>query len=288
MFVLVFLVGLVVGSFLNVIILRYNTGRSLGGRSACFSCQTKLRWYELLPVVSFLILRGRCKTCRSKISSQYPLVELLTGIIFTLIYAKILLIGQYVVNDVTYASYTTVTWTLVFGTLYNFVISALLIVIVVYDARHKIIPNFFVYSFNVLSALMLFIDPQTFRVVKPELFHVLAGPLLFLPFFLLWFISRGRWMGLGDGKLAWGFGWFLGLTGGIAAIILGFWIATAVSLTLLFLGKLSRVRTLGNYALFRNFKNLTMKSEIPFGPFLIVGLWAVFFFGGGIINLLFA
>src|SRR5680860_1900327 len=69
--------GLIVGSFLNVVILRHNTGASLGGRSGCFSCGHNLTWYELVPVVSFLALRGRCNHCGCKISRQYPLVEIL-------------------------------------------------------------------------------------------------------------------------------------------------------------------------------------------------------------------
>ena len=76
------ILGLIIGSFLNVIILRMNTGRGIGGRSQCFSCNKTLAWYELIPVVSYIIQRGKCRSCRTRISLQYPLVELVTGIAF--------------------------------------------------------------------------------------------------------------------------------------------------------------------------------------------------------------
>src|SRR3989344_1035853 len=87
-FVLAFIFGLIIGSFLNVVIYRINTRKSLHGRSACMSCQNQLLWYELIPVFSFLGLKGRCRNCKTKISIQYPLVELMTGLIFTFLFFK--------------------------------------------------------------------------------------------------------------------------------------------------------------------------------------------------------
>src|ERR1700748_3830531 len=80
--------GLIIGSFLNVVIFRLNTERSFGGRSACMVCRNKLAWYDLIPVFSFLFLLGRCRNCKTKISVQYPLVELGAGIIFALLFLK--------------------------------------------------------------------------------------------------------------------------------------------------------------------------------------------------------
>ncbi len=83
----IFIFGTIIGSFLNVVILRYNTGYSpVATRSRCFNCGKILKWYELIPILSFLIQFGRCRNCKSKISIQYPLIELLTGIIFLLIF----------------------------------------------------------------------------------------------------------------------------------------------------------------------------------------------------------
>jgi leader peptidase (prepilin peptidase)/N-methyltransferase len=147
---------------------------------------------------------------------------------------------------------------------------SILTVILVYDIRHKIIPDFFV------ALVIIFGYIRTFSLIPYELWFtiqslwvLLAGPILFVPFYLLWKLSQGTWMGLGDGKLAIGIGALLGLVMGISAITLGFWIGAAVMLLYLGIQKL-RLSFSSN--------KLTMKSEIPFAPFLIIGLWIVFYF----------
>src|SRR5690606_22028608 len=82
--------GLVIGSFLNVVIYRFHTGRSLNDRSHCLSCGKTLRWFELFPIFSYLALRGRCRSCRSFIPYRYALVEALTACLFLLAYLKTL------------------------------------------------------------------------------------------------------------------------------------------------------------------------------------------------------
>lgn len=255
--VFIFLLGLCIGSFLNVVIYRHNTGRTLGGRSKCFSCGKTLRWYELIPVISFLLQRGRCIKCHSKISWQYTLVELGTGLLFVALY-KYLAINPLSVTDLMYLIFTYVIW-------------SLLTVIFVYDLRHKIIPDSLVYLFIALSFLYTLIQ-------TPSLTRILAGPLLFLPFFLLWYLSGGKWMGFGDAKLAAGIGWYLGLMSGISALIISFWLGALFAVAILLLGKLS---------LFPRLKELTMKSEIPFAPFLIIGMLIVFLYHIDIFNLSF-
>jgi prepilin signal peptidase PulO-like enzyme (type II secretory pathway) len=261
---IVFIFGAVVGSFLNVVIYRYNTGVSVArGRSMCFSCGKTLAWYELIPIVSFLIQRGKCSVCRSKISWQYPLVEITTAILFLLtIWRQGLQITEFI-------SY----WLII----------AILVVIAVYDFRHKIIPNSFVYSFIVLSAFLLIwrqglqISIWTSGFQMTGIWDWLAGPILFLPFASLWFFSKGEWMGFGDAKLAWGIGWFLGTYAGLSAIILAFWTGAVWGLALIGLGKIC--------SLFPALKKFTIKSEIPFGPFLILGTFLVFFFGIDVLKL---
>jgi prepilin signal peptidase PulO-like enzyme (type II secretory pathway) len=257
--VFVFLIGLCIGSFLNVVIYRYNTGRGVNGRSGCMHCGKTLAWYELIPVISFLLQGGRCSKCSSKLSWQYPLVELSTAILFVATFYKYL-------NIVTSPSIfillaiSLVAW-------------CLLVVIVVYDIKHKIIPDGLVYTFAALGLLRVFI----FVPVTPAVsFYtaLLAGPILFLPFFLLWFISDGRWIGLGDGKLALGIGWMLGLGLGLSAIVLSFWIGAIVSIGLMLFLELKLKG-----------KHLTMKSEIPFAPFLIVGFAIVYFLSIDVLGL---
>ncbi|PCI29725.1 hypothetical protein COB55_01455 [Candidatus Wolfebacteria bacterium] len=249
----VFVLGLLVGSFLNVVILRYNTGHSIShGRSECLSCATLLKWYELFPIVSFIVLRGRCRTCKVNLRIQYPLTEIATGILF------------YVIATNIFALPITIATAVIISVFYAIIVS-ILVVIFVYDLYHKIIPNGLVYAFIFLSFAQLFFSLSgtglTFAI--PNLISLLAGPAIFLPFFLLWFVSRGTWMGFGDAKLAIGIGWMLGVSLGFSAIILAFWVGAAVSLVLLAVQRLFGNRT------------LTFKSEIPFAPFLIIGFLVV-------------
>lgn len=260
-FLFIFLFGTIIGSFLNVVIYRLNTGRTIvKGRSICMTCNRNLRWFELIPIFSFLVQSGKCRRCRSKISSQYPLVEFLTGIVFVFIATKYIYL-----LDISFWSYVLVV------ALFAFIFS-LLIVISVYDFRHKIIPDKLVYLFILVSFLSIFINysgvPHLFS--WPTLINLISGPVLALPFVLIWLFSKGRLMGLGDGKLIVGIGWLLGMFSGICALFLSFWIGTIVSLILLLISK----------------KKITMKTEIPFAPFLIISTFITFFLGWDLFSLL--
>jgi len=239
---IILILGLIVGSFLNVVILRYNTGRSLGGRSGCFSCGKKLVWYELFPVASWLAQGGRCRGCKGKISWQYPLVELLTGVLFVLAYWK----------------FSPDWWKIAFAC----ISLAVLVVLTTYDWRHKIIPNFFVYLFVILGFAYCIFFGDFFS-------GLFGGIVLALIFASLWFFSKGRWLGFGDVKLVAGIGLFLGWRGGLSAIILAVWAGALVGLGLIFLRKIK---------LWHSKKSFTMKSELPFAPFLMLGFILSFIF----------
>lgn len=256
--VFVFLFGAIVGSFLNVVILRYNTGVSFWhGRSFCPSCGKKLSWYELVPMVSFLALRGKCAGCGSKISIQYLLVELATGLLFLATSYKLQATSSF---DFYY----------LLSAIYYFTVWSISVVIFVYDLRHKIIPDGLVFLFAGLSLAHLVLTTGFGKFFQaPYFWDILAGPLLALPFAALWFFSRGRWMGFGDAKLALGIGWFLGLIKGASAIIIGFWVGAVAGLLLIGLGKISAIQ--------KRLSGFGMKSEIPFGPFLILGTAIAFF-----------
>ncbi len=244
----VFVFGLIVGSFLNVVIYRHNTGMTVGGRSMCFSCGKKLKWFELVPVLSFIFLRGKCSVCKSKISWQYPAVELTTGLLF---------LGAYLTTSNIYLL------------AYLLVQLSLLIVITVYDLRHKIIPNTFVYTFAglaLMNILLVFVENREVSVLLSDL---LAGPICFVPFAALWYFSKGTWMGFGDAKLALGIGWFLGIGSAYMAIVLAFWIGALVGLGMIAYSRISKLSA--------GKEKVTMKSEIPFGPFLILGLIIMIF-----------
>ena len=243
--ILAFIFGAVIGSFLNVVSLRFNTGKGLDGRSMCMSCGTTLTWRELVPIASFIWQRGACRTCRSKISWQYPLVEFAAGAIFALV------LFMYPPTS-SLAALTTGIYLLE---------SCLLLVIAAYDIRHKVIPDRFSYTFSAVALASVFLGGASW-IHAPHLWTLLAGPILAAPFAFLWLVSKGSWMGLGDAKLALGIGWLLGLSGGANAIILAFWVGAIVSI----------VWMLTTYRRFR------AGTEIPFGPYLILGLYLVLLF----------
>ncbi|MBI1999425.1 MAG: prepilin peptidase [Parcubacteria group bacterium] len=259
-----FVFGLIVGSFLNVLVMRLGTGMPLfGGRSRCFTCGRTLSWYELIPLASFVIQRARCRTCRARISWHYPAVELLTGVVFAATASVMFSVGG--VERIP-------------ALLFYLAIFSLLIAIVAYDIRHKIIPDALVYTFDGAVFLNL-LGGESAGLALSERFvsHAFAGLVFFGVFAALWFFSGGRWMGLGDGKLALGIGLLLGFDGGIAALLVSFWAGALAGLFLLALRWAPR--------LFPRARRFTMKSEIPFAPFLVFGAMLAFFFSlsfGGI------
>ena len=248
----VFIFGAIIGSFLNVVIYRYNSSVSpLTGRSHCFSCGKVLSPLELIPLVSFLLSKRRCAGCGVRISWQYFIVEALTGVTFVLVF----LLNRPIIE-----------------TVFLLAIFSTLIVIAVYDLRHQIIPDGLVALFAVLGILnFLFTIGFTGLTQPPFLWMLAAGPLLFLPFWILWFVSRGQWLGLGDGKLALGIGWFLGMSLGATAIILAFWIGAGFAILMMIAQKIFK-----NGRYFSGSK-LSMQSAIPFGPLLILAIFIVYF-----------
>ncbi|MBI2577542.1 MAG: prepilin peptidase [Candidatus Wildermuthbacteria bacterium] len=279
---IVFVLGLIVGSFLNVVIWRLQTGESVAkGRSYCPRCRHQLAWYDLMPVLSFAMLRGRCRYCKKPISIQYPLVELGTAMVFFLIanYQFPLLRqgfgGQVISNEIAVgpAQFASL--------LYLFAIASLLIVIFVYDLKHFLIPDKILFpaiglafawkvfehvQFSQVSERgLVLLDPINmffgFGIVNP-LMNALFAALIGFGFFLAVFaVSRGRWMGFGDVKLALFMGLFLGWPNLLVALFVAFVVGAIIGIVLISL------------------KRKGLKSEVPFGPFLIFGTLAAFLWG---------
>lgn len=245
----------------------------------------------MIPVISYMAYGGKCRTCKSKVSIQYPIIELLTASVLTAIFAKYLVVGN-MMND--------------FANLYHWCIllldstvAALLICIAVYDLKHKIIPNGLVYAAATLALVKMIAFIWVEHLAGMDLFlGLMAGPLVALPFALLWLLSGGRWMGLGDAKLALVMGWMLGVSQGFTAFIYSFWIGTVVILGGIFLGEAIDAFSSKNNAFgiqifkgkvsaaFRKiFPKMGLKSEIPFGPFMIIALYIVYFMGRSLFEL---
>ncbi|QQG38224.1 MAG: prepilin peptidase [Candidatus Kaiserbacteria bacterium] len=246
------LFGLIVGSFLNVLILRWGK-EGIGGRSRCPVCKRELAWFDLIPIFSWIFLRGRCRTCGARISIQYPLVEGATALTFALIGAS------------------PVPLTL---QLFALPIAALLIAIAVYDLYHTIIPDVWAYVAAVLSLAAALTAPAA---SDNALEIVLSGPIAAAPLFLLWLVSRGRWMGLGDGKLALTLGWLLGFPAGLIAVFFAFVLGALVSVPLLLLSHAPASGFTPTADSENRRPRFTMKSEIPFGPFLIASCFILWF-----------
>lgn len=192
-----FLLGLIFGSFFNVVLLRKNTGESImKNGSRCFSCGKKLGPQEMIPVLSFLRQKGRCRHCGSKISWQYPAVELISGLIALAVYLK---------------TGVSFWWFFYFATLSALFLAAL------YDLRAKIIDRHFLYIFGVFA----FVD---FLLRKNFTGDLTSSLFIALFFYLIWRFSGGRWMGRGDADLAFFSALFLGWPQNLFMIFLAFWL----------------------------------------------------------------
>ncbi len=251
--VLLFIFGAIIGSFLNVVILRHNTGKSLAGRSGCSVCTEPLKVLELIPIFSFVFQRGKCTKCKSSVSWQYLLVELMTAILFVLV-------GIFVY--VNFGLFNILLSTIALIVLLLSI--AVLVILTTYDFRHTILPDKYTYSLIVLGSIFAFITSATLVDFGWQL---LGGITTALPIFALWFFSRGRAMGFGDVKLSIGIGIFLGVYMGISAIWYAFMIGAVYGLVLVALRKAGA------------------KSEVAFGPFLILGFLITLFTQVGFMEL---
>ena len=245
--IIVFVFGLIVGSFLNCVIYRLEQGSSfLRGRSFCPYCKHVLSWLDLIPVISFLILKGKCRYCQKPISVQYPLVELATAAIFLFIFflPNIYPIGQFI------------------SMLFYLVISSFLIIIFVYDLKHYLIPDKIIYP-AIAAALIYNLLMSDIPRMSDILMSAFGAAAFFLAIVL---VSRGKWMGVGDIKLAFFMGLLLGWPNILTALFLAFFIGAIMGLGLILSGK------------------KTLKSEVPFGPFLVAGTFLAMFWGSEIVN----
>lgn len=256
---IIFLFGLVVGSFLNCVIYRLEKKESfLRGRSYCPHCKHILKWYDLIPILSYLFLLGRCRYCATKISTQYPLVELATALIFLLIVRLAegfpplvsLPIGQEL-----------------FLTVYLFLVACFLIIIFVYDLKHYIIPDKIVFpAIGVVLLYNLFLLFTGDYSLSRFFNMIYAGFFPALFFFTIFLISQGKWLGFGDVKLVFLMGLFLGYPQILVGLFLGVLFGGIIGLGLVIFAKKK------------------LKSEIPFGPFLVTGTFLALFLGQNLIN----
>ena len=253
--ILSFFFGVVIGSFLNVVIYRLHTNKSLSGRSHCLSCGHTLAWHDLLPLVSYLILRGRCRYCKAQITARYFIVELLTGLLFV----SVVFIGA-------------TLWEVLFWWL----IMSVLVVVLVYDLLHLIIPDRLVVLLLALALLWvgyMHLHPEPSWIdLFLDIGAAMSGAGVLA---LLWLVSGGRWIGLGDAKLALPLGILLGAGSVFSLLVLSFWIGAVISVGILLI---QYILNRGQHHLRFLSRPLTIKSEVPFAPFLIAAFAVVYWF----------
>ena len=227
-YVIVFIAGLSLGSFFNVVIFRFGTGRSVvKGRSRCLNCSSVIRWFDLIPVVGYFVLGGKCRYCKHGISPLYPIVEIATATALLLLFLN--------------------TPAISYLTLINALIVLLLTLTIFIDTRYLIIPD------KVLILLAITAVGSKFLADNANFYHLLISAFGLTSFFaILFLVSNGKWIGLGDIKLIFLIGFLLGYPMGYLAIVAAVWLAAIFSIILLASGKAGA------------------KTEIPFGSFLSV------------------
>jgi len=273
---LAFIFGACIGSFLNVLILRFPKGEPIvRKRSYCPSCKKTLAWFDLIPLLSFAILRGKCRYCGRKISRQYPQVEAATGLLFLFSYF-VWLQGSVNLSSLPHLFFL-------------FFASSLLFLVFIFDLKYGIIPDVIVlwgifgwvlYQLIAISTKLAFlwfglssselgrymITPQYFlnqlKFWLPDLlWAVAAGLFVSVFFYALVILTAGRGMGLGDVKFGFLLGLFVSIPKIFTLLFLAFFSGALASLVLIFLGK------------------KRLKDTVPFGPFLSIAALAVLYLG---------
>lgn len=239
-----FIMGLALGSFLTCITYRIPRGMTfLKGRSICPNCKHEIAWYDNIPVLSYLILRGNCRNCKEHISIRYPLIELSMGLLFA---GSFLGLNQCGVTDFYFCNFTSLfgVYTLPF-LLFNILIIASVFIV---DLEHTIIPDEIVF-------LGLGVNVVLFFLTGGDLYTRLLAGLMSASFLLfLNLATRGRGMGLGDVKFAVYAGTLFSITTALTWLFLSFFIGAVIGVGLIAAG------------------HAKFGAKIPFGPFLVISL----------------
>ena len=289
LYIIFFFLGLIWGSFMNVVVFRFKEGefifgrKVLSGRSHCRHCGKTLSWYELLPLLSFIIQFGRCRACGRWLSFQYPIVEALSGLLFL---GTAYYFFSYHALDFTSIALKSQWWILGATVIWAAVFFILLLLSVI-DYREYLVPDETVYAIFGLAALWVLwlfgtghfgLIMGSFLGAYANLFglrhdilsnHLFAAFVGFAAIALIFFLSRGRAIGFGDVKLLAVLGLLFGWPDIVIILGLAFVIGAAVSLALL------AKRQKG------------IKDFVPFAPFIALSSFLVFFYGSDIVRLYF-
>ena len=237
MLLYLFIIGLAVGSFLNVLIDRLPNNKSIMGRSYCDKCKKQLKSVDLIPILSFLVLKGKCRFCKKKINLRYPIVEVLTAVLFTL-------------------SFIYLPSPEISVRILQLALISTLIVIFFADLRYRIIPDQMLIVAGLVGLMIFIFQGNNLSLI---LFRFAEGLLVALPIYLIYAISSGRAMGFGDVKLSYVIGLIFGIQGGLITLYIAFILGAFVGIYLI------------------ASKKKKLKSQIAFGPFITLGSFLVLF-----------
>ena len=249
MFVYIFLLGLIVGSFVNVVIYRVPRGQSVvAGRSMCVYCRVKISWFDLIPIVSFLLLMGKCRNCDRKISWVYPIVELYSGIIF---------LFAFISNQPDIVTRIFLVFIL-----------ELLLVLALTDLKNLILPD------SILLVVLLgtvaygifehWVGSYSFNIFSLE--NIAGIVVLFSILFIPWFLSKGAWLGFGDVKLS-----------GLVGLVFGIWGGLIIFYGALIFGMAVALILLAS-------RQANLKTKLPLGTFISFSATVYIFWGSSIQN----
>jgi len=256
--IIIFILGLCFGSFVNMLVYRVAINHKLESRkfkvksnkrSFCDYCGKQLSWYENVPVISWLLQKGKTRCCRKKLSVLYPIVEFITGILFLLNF-------QFLISNFQLINFKTVIQILI-----SFFIIVLLVFSAVFDLKYMILPDFS--TIILIASVIVLWCARYFG----NLNYIWSAVFSFAFLGFLYLITKKRGMGFGDVKLVFFMGLFLGYPKIIVAFYTAFVVGAVVSLILIV------------------FKKATKKTQIPFGPFLILGTLIAWWWGLQILSL---
>ena len=234
----ILLLGAIIGSFIGAYTYRYPRNISISkGRSKCPKCKKQIEWYDNIPILSFVLLSGKCRHCKKKISFRYPIIEVSTSLVFGLI--------AFLARD--------------FGLLQIMIllfIAALLVCVFVTDWENRIISDEVIFLGFIANSILLLLSDD-----KNIFMYLLSGFGSALFLLIVNLATRGKGMGLGDVKLALFIGSFLGIMNSFMWLSVSFMIGGIFGVFVLLFGKMK------------------LKQEVPFGPFLIIGLIVILLFG---------
>ncbi len=212
MIFLFFLIGLFFGSFFGVLSDRLPKNKDfIKGRSRCDFCKKELKWIDLIPVLSYVLIKGRCRYCKKKLSPEYPLIEITTALVFSLVYAYFYDKG-------------------IISLLFYLTFFSGLIVIFFSDLKHGIIPDKIVFPLSLLSLFYVFYQGNI-------LISLVSAFSAFTLFLMLFLFTKGKGMGLGDVKLVFLLGLTLGFPGIFFSLYIAFLTGALVSIILILWGK---------------------------------------------------